>query len=269
VFKSLDIKTALEEEHAVAAGVNDVARRRALGNILIVGETSAPITQSIVPLSLAIAEGNTAVLVLPRATSATSANLLQIVSSAVDHDAILTLSPKGDEEARSLLAILSKHRFHAVVSQSPLTRVMVESLQFRVKSPDLRMVELIPKQSIAIVSRNADVKLAALSIAQAKFSFFSGSLAVALGLVLIDEFVLEKFLEILQSSVENVIASRNSALKFQSRPISKMTAEAIKSFSNEASGMGKIIQIRSDGSNETLIVGSPNSRYVLSRSPKL
>ena len=263
LFDSLDLKAALQLEYDIEKSTSDVTLRTALGNVLIVGEDSSPIAQAVAPLCVAVAEGNSAVLLLSPTTPETSALLLEILNRSLDVEAVVTLWPSTEIDWSNTIDSFREQPFDGIVVQKSSTRATIESLAFYEKSPHLRVIYHAPDLSVVIVTRNADIPKAAQSVAQAKFSFYSGPSATRPRIVLIDEFVLDQFLTSLEKSLRGIAVNRpqNTKRKLQST-WADATAE-IGQLEQDVKALGvRVFRPNADVSGEAILVGGPNWRYV-------
>jgi acyl-CoA reductase-like NAD-dependent aldehyde dehydrogenase len=256
LFEAHDKKKSLADEHLICTSQKTLTRHVPLGNILILAEAGSPLAQSIIPLCLAVAEGNSALVILSHAAPETSAILLEIINENTDQDAIVAIKPESSSDSTRILGIFEKVAWHGIFVQSNSSKAEIEGLGFQQSSLSVRLLFQPPRNSIVIVTRNADIQKTARHIAMGKFSFFAGKSVVAPALVLVDEFVIVEFLSALESCIRGIIVGRPPRMKARKQVLQPETSRALNHFVNGAGGKGGYaIQISPGGSEETLLIG--------------
>ena len=165
-----------------------------LGVVLIIGPWNYPIHLVLAPLVAAIAAGNCAVLKPSEHTPAVSAALARIVPEYLDPEAVTVV--EGDADTTQLLIDQAfDHCFFTggteigkLVMASCAKHLTPVTLELGGKSP-------------TIITRNADIKVAARRVAWAKM-LNSGQTCVAPDYVLVERPVRDEFVAELKSAAE-------------------------------------------------------------------
>jgi len=103
ITEKLKPQNALQVEYLPSLGKNSWENRDCLGNILIIGENTAPIALSIIPLAFAIAAGNTALVILPFETPNVTVTLQKIIRLSIDVEAFAAFAPTSEENTKTLI----------------------------------------------------------------------------------------------------------------------------------------------------------------------
>jgi aldehyde dehydrogenase (NAD+) len=164
-----------------------------LGVVLVIGPWNYPVYLSLGPLVGALAAGNCAIIKPSEHAPATSALLARLVPEYVDGDAVAVI--EGDAAATEIL--LGQGLDHCFFTGGP----EIGKLVMAAAAPHLTPVTLeLGGKSPAIVTRDADIAVAARRIAWTKF-INSGQTCVAPDYVLVDSDVREQFLASLRASI--------------------------------------------------------------------
>lgn len=163
-----------------------VLRRQPYGSVLIFGPWNYPYLCAIVPVVSAIAAGNT-VLLKPTEMAPYSTEVVATILERALHPSIFQCVTGAVEESTALLEL--KWDKIMVTGSSNVGKIVATAA-----AKDLTPVVLeLGGKSPAIVSRDANIKLAARRIAWGKFSN-SGQTCIAPDYVIIDDEVKEKFI---------------------------------------------------------------------------
>lgn len=174
--------------------INQVAKScilpEPLGNILVIGAWNYPIQLSILPSIAALAAGNTVILKPSELASHTASALAGIINSHFD-EGYFKVIVGGIEETTELL----KNRFDKIFFTGSTS---VGKLIYKAAAENLSPVVLeLGGKSPAIVTKNADIKVAAKRIVWGKF-LNAGQTCVAPDYVLVDDQVKNEFLKVLK-----------------------------------------------------------------------
>jgi acyl-CoA reductase-like NAD-dependent aldehyde dehydrogenase len=153
-----------------------------------------------IPLALAIAGGNTALLILSPETVATSKVLCEIAKESVDSYTCAVVNPWSRDEFIKLVQDFGNREFQGVVVQS--SKVLAQLLPGQRVGREIVFMPAMP--AAIIVTRNVDIELAAKEVTASKFTDFSIRSGSAPGLVMVDEFVLDNFVAALEKEFENL-----------------------------------------------------------------
>jgi acyl-CoA reductase-like NAD-dependent aldehyde dehydrogenase len=170
------------------------------------------------PLALGIAGGNTALLILSPETVATSKVLHEIAKESVDSYTCAVVNPGSREEFMKLVQDFGNREFQGVVVQS--SEVLAQLLPGQRVGREIIFMPAMP--AAIIVTRNADIELAAKEVTVSKFTDFSSRSVSAPGLVMVDEFVLDNFVAALEKEIGSH-AMKSLQLKKESIQVSSDT----------------------------------------------
>jgi acyl-CoA reductase-like NAD-dependent aldehyde dehydrogenase len=150
-----------------------------------------------IPLALAIAGGNTTLLILSPETVAASKILYEIAKESVDSYTCAIVNPGSRDEFLKLVQDFRNREFQGIVVKS--SEVLTQLLPGQGVGREIIFMPAMP--AAIIVTRNADIELAAKEVTASKFTDFSSRSGCAPGLVMVDEFVLDKFVAALEKKI--------------------------------------------------------------------
>ena len=252
IVDQLSLKEQLAGEQLAEQGKNNEHRHDPLGNVLILSNSSLPLSSAIIPLSYSIAAGNNSILILPAALPVSSKKLYQTLqSSGLDLEATGLLAPTTESELEQNLSELSNNIFHGVFTQGEAETRLVASQPFQKLNPRVRLTFAGASLNAAVVTRKADVKLAANEIVRA-FCGYGATTSSAPGIVLVDEFVAGDFVDFLIRSVRET----QMRLQRSDKPKPGRDIDSARSFivGFKRQG-GRAIEL---GDGKVLLVGNPD-----------
>jgi aldehyde dehydrogenase (NAD+) len=175
-----------------------------LGVVLVIGPWNYPVYLSLGPLVGALAAGNCAVIKPSEHAPASSRLLARLIPQYVDKDAVTVV--EGDAQVtQELLALGLDHVFFTGGTE-------IGRLVMAAAAPQLTPVTLeLGGKSPAIVTRNADIEVAARRIAWVKL-MNSGQTCIAPDYVLVDRSVREKLIDALIETVRVFRAEEASSM---------------------------------------------------------
>ncbi|KAH7384682.1 hypothetical protein BKA66DRAFT_388391, partial [Pyrenochaeta sp. MPI-SDFR-AT-0127] len=174
-YDALDLRKDLEQEYRVAKGESNESRRTPFPITYIIPGTIHLFYNVISALSAALGAGSCVIVELENTTLRTSDLLRRIITASLDQDAFGSTSSRAPTEYLAKCAIVDQTT-DLVASNISARRILSSSMH----------------RNIALVDRTADVELAAREIVASRLAFKGTSLC-AVDLVLVNEFVLDKF----------------------------------------------------------------------------
>jgi acyl-CoA reductase-like NAD-dependent aldehyde dehydrogenase len=147
-----------------------------------------------IPLALAIAGGNTTLLNLSQETVATSKVLYEITKESVNSFTCAVVNPGSQDKFMKLVQDFGNREFQGLVVQS--SEVLAQLLPGQRVGREIIFMPAMP--AAIIVTRNADIELAAKEVTTSKFTDFSSRSGSAPGLVMVGGFVLDNFVAALE-----------------------------------------------------------------------
>ncbi|KAI8938471.1 hypothetical protein NX059_004363 [Plenodomus lindquistii] len=185
-YDALDLKTDLEQEYRVAKRKSNEARRKPIPIAYIIPSASHLFYSVLVALGAAIEAGSCVVVELEQTTQKTPALLRTILHESLDRDAFTVVYSRAPPEYLAQCV---------VVDQDNKLDSLSSAAQRVLSSPVAR--------NVAIVDRTSQVELAAQEIVASRMLFGGASLA-SVDLVLVNEFVLDKFKNAVVQSLQKV-----------------------------------------------------------------
>ncbi|KAF4626813.1 hypothetical protein G7Y89_g11341 [Cudoniella acicularis] len=158
-----------------------------LGNILIVGESPAPIASSIIPLIFTIAAGNTAIIILPFETPSVAKVLKAVIKSSVDVEAFAAFAPTSEHSKMELISELSGTKFHGLVCQDTAFLAHIESIGLQTQKKVLLVRSQLAGLMPVIITRHADIRRAAQQLTRCKVSKLTEGCRTCPSYVLVDD----------------------------------------------------------------------------------
>ncbi|KAK3325681.1 Aldehyde/histidinol dehydrogenase [Apodospora peruviana] len=179
-YGTLDFDRELEDEYRVANGKNNEGRRVGFGMVVIRPTRHTRFYSVVVPLAAAISAGNCVVLEIPEGNDSKVDSILRsTLTKALDYNTFCIVSSVKTLDNSILDSAL-------LVDQTGETESETITRNHLVSSPNARVV--------AVVDRTANIEKAAEEITRARFRF-NGTSPYAPDLVLVNEFVKDKFIE--------------------------------------------------------------------------
>jgi acyl-CoA reductase-like NAD-dependent aldehyde dehydrogenase len=145
-----------------------------------------------------------------------------------------------------LVQDFGNREFQGVVVQS--SKVLAQLLPGQRVGREIVFMPAMP--AAIIVTRNADIELAAKEVTASKFTDFSSRSGSAPGLVMVDEFVLDNFVAALEKEIESY-ASISLQLKKESAQVSSGTV-----LGEIEKREGRIKRIKRAEGNVMLLIGN-------------
>lgn len=194
-YTSINFDRILEEEYSVANGKDVPERRVAAGIVYIVPASHTLFYSTIAPLAAAIAAGNCVVLELSPTLSEINSILRKILPAALDADTFTVL----DSELHDTSFLDSCIQVLPTPSRSkiPTANVLISPSESRV---------------VGIVDRSSDLKSAASALVTARFGF-GGHSPYAPDLVLVNEFVIDEFSDLVVQQAARLFSKASSTGK--------------------------------------------------------
>jgi aldehyde dehydrogenase (NAD+) len=172
-----------------------VVRREPLGVVMIIGPWNYPIQLILMPLAAALAAGNVVVVKPSEHAPATGALLADLLPRYVDHQAVAMVLG-GPDETQAMLAAPLDHIFFTgsphvgrAVAAAAATQLTPVTLELGGKSP-------------AIVTRDANLQVAARRIALAKF-LNAGQTCIAPDYLLVESSVTDALVDHLRAAIND------------------------------------------------------------------
>ncbi|OBT64246.1 hypothetical protein VE03_06888 [Pseudogymnoascus sp. 23342-1-I1] len=220
IVDELDLGKSLQTEYLPRLGRGSSEQWRPLGNTLIIGEPRLPISTSIIPLSIAVATGNTTLLILPYKTSSMTKMLEKIIKAALDTEACGLIMVSTPQARLEVVEELLKFGIHNVVGFDE--QLFQHIHKMKTCALNTNLLRQVTTPMLAIVTRNACLEIAAKDLFNTVFSWLKGASYTCPSFVLIDEFVLGRFLDILLSLGEE--GSNVGARPIQTPNVGQMRA---------------------------------------------
>ncbi|KAF7131374.1 hypothetical protein CNMCM5793_004545 [Aspergillus hiratsukae] len=187
-YLTLSLEKDLEEEYRVVAGEDNAGATRGAGIVYIVPSTHTMFYSIVSALSAALAAGNCIILELTKNTMALPAVLRRILSQALDADTFAISDERTDA------AFLSRVLMVSQTGSAPLAeRTLLSPANAR---------------TVAVVDRTADVAAAAEALVAARFAF-GGRSTYSPDIVLVNEFVMKRFVETVIQQASRYLAGPN------------------------------------------------------------
>ncbi|KAB8221949.1 Aldehyde/histidinol dehydrogenase [Aspergillus novoparasiticus] len=187
-YASLNFEKSVQVEYRVARGEDNVDRKKGAGIVYIIPSTHTIFYSVIAALSAALAAGNCIIVELPKTTSRVTALLRGVLTAALDSDTFAISESRPDAEFLSTTRVLNQ--------QSP-DRLAPSILE----SPNTL-------RTVAVVDRTANLQEAAIDLVLARFAF-NGSSPYAPDVVLVNQFSMQPFVELVIKHVAKHVGSDN------------------------------------------------------------
>ncbi|PIG80018.1 aldehyde dehydrogenase PutA [Aspergillus arachidicola] len=187
-YSSLNFEKSVQVEYRVARGEDNVDRKKGAGIVYIIPSTHTIFYSVIAALSAALAAGNCIIVELPKTTSRVTALLRGVLTGALDSDTFAISESRPDAEFLSTTRVLNQQ------SSDRLTPSILES-------PNAL-------RTVAVVDRTANLQEAAIDLVLARFAF-NGSSPYAPDVVLVNQFSMQPFVELVIKHVAKHVGSDN------------------------------------------------------------
>jgi hypothetical protein len=213
-YTSIDFEQMLEDEYRIANGKDAPDRRIAAGIVYIVPSSHSSFYSTIAPLSVSIAAGNCAVLEvspfdlifpigcnnlqLSPTFSEMNSLLRKLLSQALDTETftILDSTPEAGDFLNSCIQLLP------TPSKTCTANILI--------SPST-------SRAVAIVDRSSNLEAAASALVTARLSF-GGQSPYAPDLVLVNEFVVDEFSNLVAQHAARIFSKSISSSKIGEKP---------------------------------------------------
>nr|AAT65709.1 putative dehydrogenase [Aspergillus flavus] len=189
-YSSLNFEKSVQVEYRVARGEDNVDRKKGAGIVYIIPSTHTIFYSVIAALSAALAAGNCIIVEVFKALPYTpvTALLRGVLTGALDSDTFAISESRPDAEFLSTTRVLNQQ------SSDRLTPSILES-------PNTL-------RTVAVVDRTADLQEAAIDLVRARFAF-NGSSPYAPDVVLVNQFFMQPFVELVIKHVAKHVGSDN------------------------------------------------------------
>ncbi|KAE8375696.1 Aldehyde/histidinol dehydrogenase [Aspergillus bertholletiae] len=209
-YSSLSLEKSVKVEYRVARGQDNLDRKKGAGIVYIIPTTHTIFYSVIAAVSAALAAGNCTIVELPKTTSRVTALLRTMLTEALDSDTFAISDSRPDEDFLQTTLVLDQQLPERLVASTTL------------KSPSAL-------RTVAVVDRTANLQEAAVDLLRARFAFDGGS-PYAPDVVLVNQFCMQPFVELVMKHVAKHLASDNSgAHPFPKRPRQSSVLDQIHS----------------------------------------